>query len=73
MQSRKAAERTDLRNKFWPGVKAWTGEKSKGWFPCTADVTTAAQPSEVEETERASGPLLRLFRAMGAAFRQRCG
>jgi hypothetical protein len=32
MKNRKADERTALRNRFWPGAKAWTGEKSKGWF-----------------------------------------
>ena len=32
MQNRKAAERTALRNKLWPGAKAWTGENTKGWF-----------------------------------------
>lgn len=32
MKNRKADERTALRNRFWPGAKAWTGENSKGWF-----------------------------------------
>lgn len=32
MKNRKSEERTNLRDRFWPGAKAWTGEDSKGWF-----------------------------------------
>lgn len=32
MKNRRADERVALRNRFWPGAKAWTGENSKGWF-----------------------------------------
>jgi hypothetical protein len=32
MKNRKSEERTALRERFWPGVKAWTGEGTKGWF-----------------------------------------
>ena len=32
MKIRKAEERTALRDRLWPGAKAWTGEDSKGWF-----------------------------------------
>ena len=32
MKNRKSEERTNLRDRFWPGAQAWTGEDSKGWF-----------------------------------------
>ena len=32
IKNRKSEERTNLRDRFWPGAKAWTGEDSKGWF-----------------------------------------
>jgi hypothetical protein len=32
MKNRKSEERTALRERFWPGAKAWTGEGTKGWF-----------------------------------------
>lgn len=32
MKSRKSDERTTVRERFFAGVQAWTGEDSKGWF-----------------------------------------
>jgi len=32
MKSKKTEERAALRDRFWPGAKAWTGENSMGWF-----------------------------------------
>jgi len=32
MKNRKSEERTNLRDRFWLGANAWTGEDSKGWF-----------------------------------------
>jgi hypothetical protein len=32
MKNRQSQHRDEIREKFWPGEKAWTGENRRGWF-----------------------------------------